>query len=159
MQISEQKVVSINYVLKNDEGETIDECNDGSFLYLHGAHNIVPGLEHALIGKIKGDQISVAVSPEEGYGEFDQEKIQAVPKNLFPEDQAVEPGMAFHAEGPDGEPIQVTVREIEEESIVIDGNHPLAGVTLNFNVNVMDVREATDDELEHGHVHGPSCQH
>ncbi len=155
MQIEQNKVVTLNYTLKDKDGNVIDESNDGTFAYLHGASNIIPGLENALTGKSAGDKMDVAVSAEEGYGEHDAEKTQNVPRNMFPDDVEIETGMQFHAQGPGGETLVVTVVKVEEDTVTVDGNHPLAGVELNFNVEVMDVRDASEEELQHGHVHGP----
>jgi FKBP-type peptidyl-prolyl cis-trans isomerase SlyD len=155
MQIEAQKVVTLNYTLTDNEGNVIDQSNDSSFAYLHGANNIIPGLENALSGKSSGDSLNVTVSPEEGYGERDPNKTQSVPRNMFPDDADIDIGMQFHAQGPSGETLVVTVAKIEDDAITVDGNHPLAGEQLNFAVEVMDVREASKEELDHGHVHGP----
>ncbi len=155
MQIEAQKVVTLNYTLTDNDGNVIDESKDGSFAYLHGASNIIPGLENALTGKAAGDELSVAVEPAEGYGERDPQKTQAVPRNMVPEDAEVDVGMQFHAQGPNGETMVVTVIGVQDDSIMVDGNHPLAGVALNFAVEIMDVRDASAEEIDHGHVHGP----
>ncbi len=155
MHIEAQKVVTLNYTLTDNDGNVIDQSNDGSFVYLHGASNIIPGLENALQGKQPGDALDVTVSPEEGYGERDASKTQEVPRNMFPEDTDIEPGMQFHAQGPNGEMLVVTVANVEGDTITVDGNHPLAGVQLNFAVEVVEVRDALQEEIEHGHVHGP----
>ena len=155
MQITDKHVVFINYTLKDDEGEILDQSDDGSFCYLHGASNIIPGLENALSGKQAGDEMSVSIAPEDGYGTHDTEKLQEVSREMFPPEQDVVAGMQFHAEGPDGQYIIVTVASVEGDQVTIDGNHPFAGVQLNFDVKVMDIRDATSEELEHGHVHGP----
>jgi FKBP-type peptidyl-prolyl cis-trans isomerase SlyD len=155
MNIEDKRVVTLAYTLKDNDDNLIDQSDDGSFCYLHGASNIIPGLESALTGKVSGDEFSISISPEEAYGVREDEKIQTVPREMFPPDQDIEPGMQFHAQSPDGVPLVVTIAKVEEESIVVDGNHPLAGVELNFEVRVMDVREATSEEIDHGHVHGP----
>jgi FKBP-type peptidyl-prolyl cis-trans isomerase SlyD len=155
MQIEQNKVVTLNYTLKDNDGNVIDQSSDGSFAYLHGANNIIPGLENALTGKSAGDKMDVAVTPAEGYGERDAEKTQTVPRNMFPEDAEIETGMQFHAQGPGGETLVVTVVKLEDDTVTVDGNHPLAGVALNFDVEVIDVRDASEEELQHGHVHGP----
>jgi len=155
MTIAENKVVTLHYTLTDDEGTVIDKSDDGSFLYLHGASNIIPGLENALTGKALGDELKVAVSPEEGYGERDDARLESVPREMFPTDAKVEAGMQFHAEGPEGEMMTVTVAGVEGDMVSIDGNHPLAGVQLNFDVKVIEIRDASAEELEHGHVHGP----
>lgn len=155
MQIADKTVVSLDYTLKDDQGNTLDSSSNGEFVYLHGAQNIIPGLENALTGKSSGDEISVSVSPEEGYGERNEVMIQTVPRDMFEADQAIEPGMQFHAESPEGDMITVTVTGVDEEGVTVDGNHPLAGLNLNFDVKIVEVRQATEEELAHGHVHGP----
>jgi len=154
MQIEARKVVTLNYTLTDSDGNVIDQSNDSSFAYLHGANNIIPGLENALTGKSAGETLNVSVEPAEGYGERDPAKTQAVPRNMFPEDTEIQVGMQFHAQGPTGETLVVTVAAVEEDTVTVDGNHPLAGEQLNFTVEVMEVREASEEELDHGHVHG-----
>jgi FKBP-type peptidyl-prolyl cis-trans isomerase SlyD len=155
MQIADNHVVSIAYTLKDDSGNILDQSADGSFCYLHGASNIIPGLENALTGKQAGDEMSVTIAPEEGYGVRDDAKMQQVDREMFPQGQEIEAGMQFHAEGPGGQVIVVTVAAVDGDRITIDGNHPLAGVQLNFDVKVVEIRDATREEIEHGHVHGP----
>ena len=155
MQIQPNSVVTLHYTLTNNEGEIIDASDDGSFLYMHGAMNIIPGLENALTGKSAGDEVSVKVSPEEGYGVKEAERIQEVPKEMFEGADQIEVGTQFHAQSPDGAAVVVTVVEVKEDVVVIDGNHALAGVELNFEVKIVDVREASEEEIAHGHVHGP----
>ena len=159
MQIEAQKVITLNYTLTDDEGTVIDESKDSSFAYLHGAGNIIPGLENALVGKKSGDTLSVSVSPQDGYGERDATKTQPVSRDMFPQDAELEIGMQFHAQGPNEETIVVTVSDIEEETVTVDGNHPLAGVPLNFAVEIVEVREASQEEIDHGHVHGAHGHH
>jgi FKBP-type peptidyl-prolyl cis-trans isomerase SlyD len=154
MQIEAQKVVTLNYTLTDKDGKVIDQSSDGSFAYLHGANNIIPGLENALAGRQAGDELDVSLTPADAYGERDDSKQQSVPKDMFPQDADIEPGMQFHAQGPNGETIVVTVAQIENDSVTVDGNHPLAGVHLNFAVEVVGVRDASQEELDHGHVHG-----
>jgi len=159
MQISNNCVVSIAYTLKDDNDTIIDQSTDGSFCYLHGASNIIPGLEDALTGKRKGDELSVTVPPEQGYGVRDAARVQDVPREMFPAEQEIQPGMQFHAQGPDGQMIVVMVARVEDDTITVDGSPPLAGEQLNFQVTIMDVRDATAEEIEHGHVHGPGGHH
>ena len=159
MNISDNHVVTINYILKDNDDNLLDKSEDGSFCYLHGASNIIPGLENALTGKTTGDAVSVSIAPEEGYGVRDDEKMQDVPRDAFPAETPVEPGMQFHAEGPDGQAVMVTIAAVADDTVTVDGNHPLAGVTLNFDVTITDIREASTEELEHGHVHGPGGHH
>lgn len=155
MQIEPSKVVTLNYTLTNDAGTVIDESQDGTFVYLHDAQNIIPGLENALTGKAKGDALKVSVPPEEGYGVRDDAKQQEVAREMFPEDAEIEQGMQFHAQGPNGETLVVTVAKLEGDIVTVDGNHPLAGENLHFDVEVLEIRDASAEELEHGHVHGP----
>jgi len=159
MQIEPNSVVTLHYILKDNEGNIIDQSDDGSFLYLHGAMNIIPGLENALTGKSAGDEISVTVSPEEGYGVKDPERIQEVPKEMFENSDEIAVGSQFHAQSPDGGAIVVTVTEVKDTVVVIDANHALAGIDLNFDVKVIDVRQASEEEMAHGHVHGPHGHH
>ncbi len=159
MQIEPNSVVTLHYTLKDNDGNIIDQSEDGSFLYLHGAMNIIPGLENALAGKSAGEEFSVKVSPEEGYGVKDPARIQEVPKDMFEGVDDIQVGVQFHAQGPDGAAIVVTVTEVKDEAVVIDANHALAGMDLNFAVKVVDVREASEEEMEHGHVHGPDGHH
>lgn len=155
MQIEDKKIVVVNYTLTTDDGEVLDQSNDGSFAYLHGADNIIVGLENALTGKAVGDTLNVKVLPDEGYGERNDEMVQVVGKEMFESDDELEVGSQFHAEGPDEQPIMITVAAIEGDNITIDGNHPLAGLNLNFDVSVIDIRDASEEEISHGHVHGP----
>lgn len=155
MKIESNSVVTLHYVLKNNEGSIIDQSDDGSFLYLHGAMNIIPGLENALTGKTAGDELTVKVSPEEGYGIKEDDRIQEVPKEMFEGNEQIEVGTQFHAQSPDGQAVVVTVVEVKDDVVVIDGNHALAGVELNFDVKIIDVRAASEEEITHGHVHGP----
>ena len=154
MQIADNTVVSLDYTLKDDQGVTLDTSSNGEFVYLHGAQNIIAGLENALTGKTTGDEISVSVSPEEAYGERNDVMVQVVPQDMFEAGQTIEVGMQFHAESPEGDMITVTVTEVEGENVTVDGNHPLAGLNLNFDVKIVDVRPATEEEIAHGHVHG-----
>lgn len=159
MLIEDKKIVAINYTLTTDDGEVLDQSDDGSFAYLHGADNIIQGLESALTGKTVGDKLNVKVQPAEGYGERNDEMVQVVGREMFESDAELEVGTQFHAEGPDGTPIMITIAAIEGDDITIDGNHPLAGVNLNFDVSIVDVRDASEEEIQHGHVHGPDGHH
>lgn len=153
MQISHQKVVFIHYTLKNAAGELLDKSSGGEPLgYIHGVGSIITGLESALLGKVAGDALNVQVEPEEGYGVRDEELVQDVPRGAFDGVDDIEPGMRFQAESSEG-PRIVTVTDVSEDVVTVDGNHPLAGATLVFDVTVEQVREATSEELDHGHVH------
>jgi len=159
MLIAQDKVVLIHYTLKNDEGEVIDSSSGRDPLaYLHGQGNIIPGLEKALEGKQAGDKLSVRVEPSEGYGTRDARLIQEVPRQQFGSAN-VQPGMQFHAQTAQGHTRVVTVTGIAGDMVTVDGNHPLAGENLNFDVEVTNVRDASEEELSHGHVHGPGGHH
>jgi FKBP-type peptidyl-prolyl cis-trans isomerase SlyD len=148
-------VVLVHYTLKNDEGEVLDSSADGDPLpYLHGASNIVSGLENALAGKVLGEQLVVRVPPEEGYGEHDPERVSSVPSSAFPEDAELEVGAQFVMQTDDGQPVPVWVTGISDEEVTLDANHPLAGIALNFSVEISAIRPATDEEKAHGHPHG-----
>lgn len=160
MQIANNSVVSIEYTLKDDEGNILDTSEGREALsYIHGASNIIPGLENALTGKTTGEELSVTVSPAEGYGQRNEQLTQVVTRDLFGSIENIEVGMQFHGQSPNEQPIIITVTGIEGDNITIDGNHPLAGINLNFDVKIVDVRDATAEELEHGHVHGPEGHH
>ena len=159
MQISKNTAVNIDYVLKGDDGEVIDQSEGGQFSFLAGAHNIIPGLEQALEGKAMGDELDVTIAPKDAYGDVDPGRVQTMPRSAFPEGSDIEVGAQFHGAGPDGNSVAVTVTSVEGDDVVIDGNHALAGKTLHFSVKVVGVREATKDELTHGHIHGPGCSH
>ena len=155
MQISANKVVSIHYTLTNDKGEVLDSSSGKAPLaYLHGNKNIISGLENALAGKEVGAKFNITIPPEEAYGVHDEALIQVIPKSVFQGIDSVEPGMQFQAKSDEGIQV-VTVTKVDGDKITVDGNHALAGETLNFNVEVADIREATAEELQHGHVHGP----
>lgn len=153
MQIGPNSVVSINYELSNDAGEILDASAEGEpLVYLQGAHNIIPGLEKELEGKKAGDTLTVKVQPEDGYGVQQPELIQQVPRNAFPDSDSLTVGMRFSAESDNGH-ISVVITELTDELATVDGNHPLAGVVLNFDVSIIEVRPATEEEISHGHVH------
>lgn len=153
MRIAPAKVVHIHYTLKNGSGELLDKSSSGAPLgYLHGAGNIIPGLEEALAGKSAGDALSVEVAPDQGYGVRDETLVQDVPRGAFEGVDSIEPGMRFQAESEQGARI-IEVVAVADDVVTVDGNHPLAGETLVFDVEVATVRDATEEELEHGHVH------
>ena len=155
MQITKNTVVSIDYVLKDDAGQVLDSSEGAQPLaYLHGTGGIIPGLEAALAGKQVGDELQVSVAPRDAYGERNEALRQAVDREQFNGIEDLEIGMQFRVEA-EGGPLVVTIVEIGDDAVMIDGNHPLAGVNLHFSVTVRDVREATTEELEHGHAHGP----
>ncbi|GGR14719.1 FKBP-type peptidyl-prolyl cis-trans isomerase [Deinococcus ruber] len=152
MNITQDKVVEIEYTLTVD-GEVVDQSEENEpLVYLHGHNNIIPGLEKALEGHAAGDKLNVTVSPEEGYGERDDENVQVLPKEDFDDD--VEVGASYFAQAEDGSVNPFTVVSVNGDDVTVDFNPPLAGQTLNFDVTVKDVRDATAEELEHGHAHG-----
>lgn len=154
MQIADRCVASFHYTLTDDDGNTLDSSRGHEPLsYLHGGGNVVSGLEQALVGKQTGDKLKVDVPPEDGYGLHREQLVQVVPLSAFG-DAEVRTGMRFTAET-DGGPVSVVVTNVEGDQVTVDGNHPLAGKTLHFDVEVTDVREASPEEIVHGHVHGP----
>lgn len=159
MQITDKMAVSIHYTLSNDSGEQLD-CSRGEepMVYLHGSGQIISGLENALTGKTVGDKFSVTVPPEDAYGEKREDMLQVVPLSMFAESGKVEVGMQFQADASHGVNV-VTVSKIEGDEVTIDGNHPLSGVALTFDVDVVDIRPATEDELSQQHIHGAGCNH
>jgi FKBP-type peptidyl-prolyl cis-trans isomerase SlyD len=153
--IGSNLVVSMHYTLTDNVGNVLDSSAGREPLtYLHGAGNIIPGLEQALTGKVQGDNVQAKIAPADGYGESRPEMIQIVPRTAFQGVEQVEPGMQFQAQGQDGAVQQITVTAVEGDNVTVDGNHPLAGVELNFDVDIVAVREATEEELAHGHAHG-----
>ncbi len=154
MNIEKDKVVTFHYTLTNDAGETLDSSEGREPLpYLHGHNGIIPGLEKELEGKQPGDRLRVTVAPADAYGEINPEMIQMVPREAFSGVDEIRPGMQFQAQAPDGSVQVVVVKDVTEEGVLIDANHPLAGQTLHFDVEIAEVRDATPEELEHGHVH------
>ena len=158
--VEKNMAVEIHYTLTNDAGETVDSSQGEAPLpYIHGMENLVPGLEKELEGKKVGDKIKTSIAPADGYGDRNPELTQAVPRDVFQFDGDIEVGMRFEAEAEHGIEL-VTVIAVDDEVVTIDANHPLAGETLNFDVEIMSIREATSEELEHGHVHGEGgCGH
>lgn len=159
MNIAKDHVVSFHFTLKNDKGEVLESSNGQEpLVYLHGAKNIVPGLEEALTGKTKGDKLQVVLPPEKAYGQRDERLVQKVPRSEFPEPDKLQPGLQFQATHPDGVMV-FTVISVDQNEVVVDGNPELAGQSLHFDIEVIDVRAATQEELDHGHVHGPGGHH
>ena len=160
MLIAANKAVSIDYTLTNDAGEVIDSSAGGApMVYLHGAGNIIVGLEKALEGKQAGDELSVAVEPKDAYGEYSAELVAVLGREMFEGVDELEVGMQFHASGPDGSMQIVTIRDLDGDDVTVDGNHPLAGQRLNFQVKVVNVRDAHAEEIAHGHIHGEGGHH
>lgn len=158
MNIAEQTVVSLQYVLKNAAGEVLDQCNrEEPLCYLHGSGNLIQGVEESLLGNTTGASMQVVITPDKGYGDRDDQLVLEVPRSELPEGD-LQVGMQFQVEHEGGKGV-VTVISIEEDEVTLDGNHPLAGETLHFDLEVLDVRAATAEELEHGHVHGAGGHH
>lgn len=158
MQITDQTAVKFHYTLTDHTGEQLDSSiNQEPLSYLHGLGNIIPGLEAAMTGKQVGDKFVVTIEPDQAYGLVDESMRQVVSRKMF-DDMDIEVGMQFHAEVNHGSGI-ITITEINGDDVVVDGNHPLAGIALTFDVEVVEVRAATADELAHGHIHGESCHH
>jgi FKBP-type peptidyl-prolyl cis-trans isomerase SlyD len=160
MIIAPNAVVAFDYTLTNSEGELLDESDEGPMVYLHGHGNIVPGLERALLGKSAGDAFKVEIAPEDGYGEISGRGTIRVGRDEVPPDLPIEEGVGFAAMTPDGEQVTLWVVDFDDKGIEMSMDHPLAGVALHFDLKVREVRAATDEEIEHGHVHdGPDHHH
>ena len=153
MEVRKDKVVTIEYTLKNESGEVLDTSEGGSALsYIHGNGFLVPGVEKALEGKGSGDRVEITVPPEDGYGTHDQALVMNLDRSAFNEFPDLQEGTRFQADTDKG-PRMFSVVEVGPEQVVVDGNHPLADMTLSFDITVREIREATAEELEHGHVH------
>lgn len=160
MTVEDGKVVAFSYVLKNAQGEEIDRAEaDDPLYYLHGNQQIVPGLENKLAGLKKGDKQSVVVEPKDGYGEIIPDLKLKVDRSQFPDNLDLQVGMQFSADIGGGQQLPFRICSIEKDAVEIDGNHPLAGVSLHFDVEIQEVRDATEEEIEHGHAHGPGGHH
>lgn len=156
---AENLVVSFQYRLQVN-GKTVDSSQqNGPLAVLLGANNIVPGLERALIGRELGEEFTVLVPPEDGYGTKQGPGPQALPRDAFPPEAELHQGMSFVAESESGELHRLWVVEVQKEIVRIDRNHPLAGETLQFDVSIESIRAATPEEIQHGHVHGPGGHH
>ena len=155
MVVANDKVVAIDYTLKDSDGQVLDQSDDGQPLcYLHGAGMIIEGLESALEGKVTVDALQVIVEPPDGYGNYDEGLRQQVPANVFADIEDLAVGMQFRVNA-DDDFVVVTVVDVNDDEVTVDGNHQLAGVTLHFDVKVREIRDATEEEIEHGHLHGP----
>lgn len=160
MKIADGCVVAMDYTLKTEDGSLIDTSEgDEPMWYLHGSGQIVPGLESALTGRAVGDKLEAVVKPEDGYGPRHDDRVLTVPRSKLPDSPEPEVGMQLEAQGRRGEQVVLWVTDINGDEVTLDGNHPLAGQTLHFEVEVKDVREATADEKKHGHAHGPDGHH
>ncbi|UOO88530.1 peptidylprolyl isomerase [Vitreoscilla massiliensis] len=158
MTVENGKVVSFHYTLTNAQGDVLDQSQDQPMPYLHGAGNIIPGLEKELTGKKVGDKLTVKVPAAEAYGEYHEQLVNDVPREAFQGVDQIEPGMQFQANTPEGVQV-ITVKAVNGDQVTVDANHPLAGQDLNFDVEIVDVRDATEEESAHGHVHGAGGHH
>lgn len=154
MQISDFKAVILDYITRDQSGEVIDSsANDGYLTYIHGTESLIPALEQALAGHDQGDKLKVDIPCADAYGDRDEDLVEAVPRVNFPDIEQIEVGMQFQTEVEEGVPFLVTVTAVDDETVTVDGNHPMAGRDLHFELEVVEVREATSEEIEHGHVH------
>jgi FKBP-type peptidyl-prolyl cis-trans isomerase SlyD len=153
MQVEKNKVVEIDYTLKDDNGQLLDSSEGKQPLsYIQGVGNLIPGVENALEGKSSGERVQITVPPETGYGVRDDSLVLSVERDKFSQFEDLQEGVRFRMETPDG-PMVFTVVKIGDGEVLVDGNHPLAGMTLNFDITIQSVRDATSEELDHGHVH------
>ena len=160
MRIADDCVVILAYTLRNDAGEVLDSATaDAPFAYVQGKHGVVPGLEQQLAGHAAGEQLEVTIPPADAYGEHSPTRVQVVPRERFPAEVEIASGMQFHARDEHGGQMTVHVTDVDNDGVTVDANHPLAGQTLHFTLEVLDVRPATPEELTHGHVHGPGGHH
>jgi len=154
MKIDKDHVVLVHYTLTNDQGETLDSSSGGEPLaYLHGAQGIIPGLERELLGKVVGDKFVVVIQPVDAYGEINEVLVDEISREMFGDVDQIEVGMQFKAGDPNGNTRVVSVKAVGEETVTVDANHPLAGQVLHFDVSVEEIRPATQEEIEHGHLH------
>jgi len=160
MKITNKKVANIHYTLKDKAGALIDTSEGKSPLtYIHGMGNLIPGMEKGLEGKAAGDKATLVIPPEEAYGIRDEKLTGVVPMDNFQDKENIKPGAQFIAKSEQGQPRNATVVKVEDNNVTVDFNHPLANVELHFDVEVVEVRDATEDELSHGHIHGEGCDH
>lgn len=157
--IADNAVVKFNYTLTNAEGKVLDQSHGEPLAYLHGHHNIIAGLEAQMLGKKVGDKFVATIAPQDAYGEYFADAVQEVPRENFQGVEKIEAGMQFQSQTEDGHVMLVTVKDVTDDVVVVDGNHPLAGVELTFDVEIVEIREATPEELDHGHVHGVGGHH
>lgn len=154
MNIEEKCVVSMHYKLTDETGQLLDESHEHPLSYIHGTNSLIPGLEKKLNGKAAGDQVLATVAPEEAYGPIMPQLIQKLPLDTFEGVDKVEVGMEFEASNDNNEKMIVRIEAVDDTDVTINGNHPLAGKTLSFDVNIIEVRTASEEEISHGHVHG-----
>ena len=159
MKVTRDKVVSLRYTLRGDSGDTIDSSAGGEPLaYVHGNGSLLPALEQELEGHTAGDKLAVRLAAKDGYGERDESLVQSLERKTLATIGKLKVGTQFHAQVPGGARV-MTITAVEKAKVTVDGNHPLAGQNLHFEVEVVEVRDATAEELAHGHVHGPGGHH
>ena len=160
MSFQAKKVVTFNYKLKDNEGNILDSTdNGGPFSFITGTMQVLPGLEEALSSMLIGSKKNVKLAAADAYGEYDDNAIQKVNRGMFPKEADLEIGKTYFAHSPEGQHLQFLITEIEKEEITVNFNHPLAGKDLEFDVHLLDVRDATPEEISHGHIHGPGGHH
>ena len=160
MALAQNKVVTMNYTLKDDQGNIIQTTNNSRpFQFLSGNQQILPKLESEIDAMIIGSKKNVKIAAAEAYGEYSKQAIQQVKKESFPADVDLKVGMEFVSNSPEGHQMPFVIKEIKNEEITVDFNHPLAGMDLEFDVELIDIRNATPEEMQHGHVHGPDGHH
>ena len=160
MALKNDQVVTINFILKDDTGQVIEETTKANpFAFISGSQQILPKLEENIGEMLIGSKRTVVLTPEEAYGKYNDSMIQKVSRSEFPADITLEEGMDFIADTPDGRQMPFIIREIEGDNIMLDFNHPLAGQTLTFDVELLGLREATPEEISHGHIHGADGHH
>lgn len=157
--ITHNSAVSFHYRLTDEHGTLLDASDNQPLVYLHGHHNIIVGLEKALEGKSVGDEFSVTVEPSEAYGEYYPEAVQQIPREYFQGVDKIEVGMQFQSQNEHGQPMLVQVAAVDDKTVTVDANHPLAGKSLTFAVKIVDIREASAEEIAHGHIHGVGGHH
>lgn len=160
MPIKLNQVVTINFTLKDETGEVIDSTQGNQpFTFISGNNQILPKLEESIGGMLIGSKTNVKLDPIDAYGEYKEEAVQSVDRSEFPQDVELEEGMSFMAHTPEGRQVPLTIAGVEGDKVTVDFNHPLAGRTLEFDVELLDMRDATFEELQHGHAHGPDGHH
>ena len=160
MPLKSNQVVTMNFTLKDDSGNVLDSTKENdSFSFISGANQVLPKLEEKIGEMLIGSKKDVVLAPEDGYGVYQQEAVRTIKKSEFPEDVELDKGMGFLAKSPQGKDVQFFIKEIEGEKITVDFNHPLAGKTLHFNLELLNLRDATPEELNHGHVHDAGGHH
>ncbi len=157
--VQDGRVVQFHYVLTGDDGAVIDRSSDQPMTYLHGYGNIVPGLESALLGKQVGAKVRADVTPADAYGELDADAFQSVHRSEFPKNMPIEVGTPVQAQGSDGRVVTLWIHKTEGAQVTLTTNHPLAGQNLHFDVEIVGIREASEEERGHGHAHGPGGHH